>query len=180
LLELVKKQAVFKTDLLMNRESLTILMDNTEYFSNTISNSDMNIIIDYLISIDECRADCDSVKFKTKTSKLTLLSETDTGIITIKQTMKTVEMHITKLDSNIAKIDVEIKSLLVGNSNKHRALLKLKHKKKLIAILDNHSQSFQSLGAIIDSINQAQTQIDVMLFNKRLLMRLKVEVRLWM
>jgi septal ring factor EnvC (AmiA/AmiB activator) len=164
LLDLLRKQTVFSTDLLMSREYVTVLMNKTEYFSHNISNSDMSIIIDYLISIDECRANSDSIKFKSKTSKLTIVNETDTGIITIKQTIKTLQTHITELDSNISKIDIEIKSLLVGNSNKHRALLKLKHKKKLIVIRDNHSQSFQSLVEIIDSINQAQTQVDVMYF----------------
>lgn len=146
----------------MSREEAFRFMDSVSYFPHLVSNSDMEQIIHYLISISECVTDIhQNMKFKKNTTTaIEPISQTEQGIISMKRTIQSLNLQVNEIEINIRKIDTEIRSLL-QNGNKSRALTKLKHKKELLNICDKREHSLDTITEIMMKIQNAESQIDV-------------------
>ncbi|TPX33864.1 hypothetical protein SmJEL517_g03371 [Synchytrium microbalum] len=136
-----------------------------QYATNTLL-SDVLLVCRQLASESKiliqlgAEAESSIIKFKPPRSNLTPINETDKGIVTIKTTLSHLNKQVSRLDERSAQLMDQTKQH-IKNKDRIRAKFVLKQRKMVEDVLEKRLASLATLEAIIDKLQAAETDAEL-------------------
>ncbi|GAC93122.1 hypothetical protein PHSY_000684 [Pseudozyma hubeiensis SY62] len=133
-----------------------------EFGFGVVGDKDVDVLLKYL-SRDLNRAvrQDSLVKIFLQGQSPTRLTAEDMSVITVKETLRKLDLQLISLSQRITSLDSSIKTSLRQNQ-KQLALTHLRNRKTLQQTLDQRSNVRDKLAAVVAKIEQAKTDVEVM------------------
>lgn len=150
---------------LMTKEEFAVRLGEIcekEFNFGVVGEKDVEVLLKYL-SRDLNRAvrQDSLVKIFLQGQLPTRLTAEDMSVITVKETLRKLDLQIVSLSQRITSLDSSIKTSLRQNQ-KQLALTHLRNRKSLQQTLDQRSNVRDKLAAVVGKIEQAKTDVEVM------------------